>query len=82
MGKHIDPQMRVADSTQSETDLLKSQRQHKVELISANGKIRANPSSRVADKVCEGKRAAAAVAERHRRRPSRCFTRFPARVSV
>lgn len=54
----------------------------KLSSFSANGKIWANPSSRVAGKVCEGERAAAAVAERHRRRPSRCFTRFPARVSV
>lgn len=38
MGKHIDPQVRVADSTQSETDLLKSQRLRKVELSSPNGK--------------------------------------------
>lgn len=33
MGKHIDRQVRVADGTRSETDLLKSRRRHKVQLV-------------------------------------------------
>lgn len=78
MGKHIDPQVRVADSTQSETDLLKSRRRHtKLSSFHQMGKIWANGF-----KVCEGKTCGGRSCCEASMTPPRCLARFPARVSV